>query len=301
MADEGKLPTLAVRSRFETNSALAYAKVNLTLEIKGRRDDGYHELESLVAFADFGDQLVCRSAEGISLTCEGPFAATLDSGGNLVEKAAAAYAEAFGEEGAAFHLIKRLPVAAGLGGGSADAAAVLRLLRNANGVPRDILSLVPLARRIGADVPCCLISHATIMTGIGEQLHPLSPFPPIPAVLVNPMQPLATRDVFRKLNARSPANTTDRLTLPVFETLGDLFTYAQARRNDLEAPARALLPVIGEILASLSALPGVRLARLSGSGPTCFALFENPLDAQNAANQILDGHPGWWVQPVTLR
>lgn len=282
-------------------TSFAPAKINLTLEIKGKRDDGYHELESLVLFADFGDQLSYSSAAQFSLTVGGSFSDTLDSSVNLVEKAAFAYTEVFCASSAgAFHLVKQLPVSAGLGGGSADAAAAFRLLRDANGIPDDLPALIPLAREIGADVPCCLTSRGAIMTGVGEQLHLLSPIPPIPALLVNPMRPLATRDVFLALNAGPLAKPTQEVSVPVFATSEDVAAYARARRNDLEVPARELLPEIDEIFASLSSVKGVRLVRLSGSGPTCFALFTTTTEAQEAAARLSVDRPDWWVQPVTL-
>lgn len=253
-------------------------------------------------FADFGDRLEYRPSDGFSLTIEGPFAGGLDDGGNLVEKATAAYAESFGvNNGAAFRLVKQLPIAAGLGGGSADAAAALRLLTKANGAPEEISALIPLALSIGADVPCCLFSRAAIMTGIGEQLNPLPPISPIPAVLVNPMRPLPTRDVFSKLNAGPLLETKpDPPALPSLVTLDDVLAYARARGNDLETPACALLPVIREILSILATAPGARLTRLSGSGPTCFALFATPEEAQATAEQIAADHSDWWVRPVAL-
>jgi 4-diphosphocytidyl-2-C-methyl-D-erythritol kinase len=191
----------APASRRASLAEFAAAKINLTLEIKGRRADGYHELESLVMFADFGDRLRLRPGGPLSVTTGGPFAAAL-GGDNLVERAAKAYAAAFGcEADGAFHLVKALPVAAGLGGGSADAAAALRLLMRRHGAPEDLAALLPVAREIGADVPCCLYSQAALMTGIGERLHMLGAVPPIPALLINPLQPLATRDVFREHRA----------------------------------------------------------------------------------------------------
>jgi 4-diphosphocytidyl-2-C-methyl-D-erythritol kinase len=288
-------------SRRASLAEFAAAKVNLTLEIKGRRADGYHELESLVMFADFGDRLHLRPGGSLSVTVDGPFAAALGDGDNLVERAAKAYAAAFGgEAGGAFHLVKTLPVAAGLGGGSADAAAALRLLMRCYGAPEDLAALLPVAREIGADVPCCLYSQAAFMTGIGERLHRLDALPPIPALLINPLQPLATRDVFRELGAAPLAEADGPLTAPHFKTVADLLHYARGRRNDLEPPALRLLPVIADVLAALTAAPGALLCRLSGSGPTCFALFAEMGEAEAAAAVIAGGHPQWWVQPVRL-
>jgi 4-diphosphocytidyl-2-C-methyl-D-erythritol kinase len=275
--------------------------VNLTLEIKGKRADSYHELESLVLFADFGDTLTCSPNDRFDLEIDGAFAATIDPGPNLIEKAALAYARAFGRQaGAKFHLTKRLPVSAGLGGGSADAAAALRLLRAMNEHPEDLSSLIPMAAEIGADIPCCLFSKAAVMTGIGERLHPLPPVPVVAAILVNPMQPLATRDVFQALKAGPLLESASPASPPLLSHFDDVVAYASGRRNDLEAPARECLPVISEVLSALSRSNGARLARLSGSGPTCFALFQSFQEAQDAAERIAAERSDWWVQPVTL-
>ncbi len=278
---------------------LARAKINLTLEIKGRRPDGYHELESLVLFADFGDILEYRPGGAFSLSVTGPFASALE-GDNLLEHTARAYAAlSGGEPSGAFHLVKHIPVAAGLGGGSADAAAALRMLA-AEGEPMPRSALLDLAAGIGADVPCCLLASAAIMTGIGDTLHPLPPLTPVPAVLVNPMLPLSTRDVFRELAAAPLAAAPSAPLVPAFADAAELAAYARARSNDLERPARRLLPVIGEILAVLGEAHGALLSRLSGSGPTCFALFANSPDAQAAADAIRQHRPGWWVRAITL-
>jgi 4-diphosphocytidyl-2-C-methyl-D-erythritol kinase len=210
-------------------------------------------------------------------------------------------AESFGARPRlACRLTKNLPVAAGLGGGSSDAAAMLRLLRQHSGVPTDIGALFPLAARLGADVPCCLLGRAALMTGIGEQLVPLPSVAPIPAILVNPMRPLATRDVFRALSAKPLAGDFVADTVPALPPPDALLAYAQASRNDLEPPAIALMPIIGDMLAALRVLPGALLARLSGSGPTCFALFGAPSEAAAAVETIARAHPEWWTKPVLL-
>ncbi|NJM34089.1 MAG: hypothetical protein HC850_04515 [Rhodomicrobium sp.] len=156
--------------------------------------------------------------------------------------------------------------------------------------------LAPLARTLGADVPCCLYSQAAIMTGIGERLHPLPAITPIPALLVNPRVPLSTAGVFRALTAAPLAGQPSPPVLPRFSSLNDVVDYTRASRNDLEPPARQLLPVTGYVLAALEAAPGSLLARLSGSGPTCFALFASEAEAQAAATRILREHSDWWVQ-----
>jgi 4-diphosphocytidyl-2-C-methyl-D-erythritol kinase len=208
-----------------------------------------------------------------------------------------------------------------LGGGSADAAAALRLLvcasaEGAEGIAKtqaaeaeqqpDMTAYIPLAREIGADVPACLFSRAAEMKGVGERLRHLAPIAPVPAVLVNPMVPLATRDVFRELQAPplprsgepAPKETPP---LPEFANLNALLAYARAHPNHLEAPARRLLPSIGDVLGELANAPGAELARLSGSGPTCFALFRDSTAASAAAEAITKAHPGWWVCATTLQ
>jgi 4-diphosphocytidyl-2-C-methyl-D-erythritol kinase len=282
-----------------TRAELARAKVNLTLEIKGKRPDGYHELESLVLFADFGDIIEYRPGGAFSLSVTGPFAAVLH-GDNLIERAARIYGELSGTDpGGEFYLTKHIPVAAGLGGGSADAAAALRLLM-ARGKPVEAALLLEAASRIGADVPCCLRGSAAIMTGIGDRLHPIVALAPVPAVLVNPMMPLSTSDVFRELGAEPLSAAPAKPLIPKFTGVGDIAAYAKARANDLEAPACRLLPVIGDILAALDAAPGALLSRLSGSGPTCFALFANAEDAAAGAAAIRREYPGWWIRAVSL-
>lgn len=278
---------------------LARAKVNLTLEIKGKRPDGYHELESVVLFADFGDLVEYHPGGAFSLNVTGPFASALQ-GDNLIERAARLYAAFSGaDHGGSFQLAKHIPVAAGLGGGSADAAAALRLLA-ARGEPVARAALLEIAARIGADVPCCLSASAAIMTGIGDKLHPLPPVAPAPAVLVNPMMPLSTGEVFRELGAAPLTEIPAPPSIPKFQEVADLADYAKARANDLEGPARRLLPVIGNILAMLDAAPGALLSRLSGSGPTCFALFAQTATAIGAADAISREHPQWWVKAVSL-
>jgi 4-diphosphocytidyl-2-C-methyl-D-erythritol kinase len=279
---------------------LAPAKVNLTLEIKGRRADGYHELSSLVLFAGCGDTLSLTPANDWSLTTAGPFAGAID-GGNLVERAARDFADRFGVElRLACQLTKNLPVAAGLGGGSSDAAAMLRLLRECFGIPLNPDELMPLALRLGADVPACLLGRAVLMTGIGERLAPLPPVAPIPAILVNPMQPLATRDVFRALEAPPLDPGLDARVTPELPAPDALLAHSRNSGNDLEPAAIALMPVIGEVLTALRRLPGVQLARLSGSGPTCFALFGTSAEASTAAETLASTHAEWWIRPVAL-
>jgi 4-diphosphocytidyl-2-C-methyl-D-erythritol kinase len=286
----------------------APAKVNLTLRVIGRRADGYHEIDSLVVFASVGDTLAFAAGRALTLTVGGPTAAASGAiDDNLVLKAARALAERVeGVRLGRFALSKRLPVAAGVGGGSADAAAALRLLARANRVAIDDPRLHEAARATGADVPVCLDPRPRIMRGIGEILSAPIALPRLPAVLVNPRVAVPTKDVFAKLNAprltaprlvRSPAGEQHE-ALPTDRAR--LIAYLQERTNDLEAPAVSLQPVVAEVLAALRALAGCRLARMSGSGATCFALFDQGKAAAAAARALRLKHQDWWVRAATL-
>ncbi len=282
--------------------AFAPAKVNLTLHVLGRRPDGYHEIESLVVFADAGDRLTFAQGERLELQVRGPTAEAAGTGSdNLVLKAARALAERVEAlRLGSFTLEKSLPVAAGLGGGSSDAAAALRLLAQANGLPLDDERLYAAARATGADVPVCLDPRPRMMRGIGEILSVPLALPELPAVLVNPGVAVPTRDVFAALAAPalSPAARHDDVA-PAGASAAELVSALASRRNDLEAPARRLQPVIGEVLAALRA-SGCRLARMSGSGATCFGLFDAAAAAQAAARELTDARPGWWVRACRL-
>ena len=269
----------------------APAKINLTLHVTGRRPDGYHLLDSLVVFAGAGDLLSAAPSDALSLTLSGPFAAGLHAEPrNLVLRAARALAKACGvAPHAAIHLDKRLPVASGIGGGSSDAAAALRLLSALWGVrpPPDLLH--SLAAGLGADVPVCLHPAPTRMAGVGEVLLPAPRVPPCGLVLVNPGCALPTQAVF---SAREGAFNT-ALELPAaWPDAAGMAAGLANLSNDLERPAIGLCPVIADILASLRALPGCLLARMSGSGATCFGLFPTPAQAHAAAS--LPGPSGWW-------
>jgi 4-diphosphocytidyl-2-C-methyl-D-erythritol kinase len=284
------------------------AKVNLTLRVVGRRFDGYHDLESVVAFADCADRLSLTPGPRLDVKTTGPLAqACGETADNLVFKAAQLLGERvpdlkLGE----FTLDKVLPVAAGIGGGSADAAAALRLLAQANGLAIDDPRLIEVAKLTGADVPVCLASRACVMTGVGETLMPLS-LPKMPCVMVNPRVPVATRDVFAALGLRNgdllvgAADVFQAAAWPeAGASLEDWVEALAAGSNDLEVPATRIQPVIGEVLAALSATNGAWLARMSGSGATCFAIFENTAEAQRASQEIQQGHPQWWVHAGLL-
>jgi 4-diphosphocytidyl-2-C-methyl-D-erythritol kinase len=284
------------------------AKVNLTLRVVGRRVDGYHELESVVAFADCADRLTLTPGSKLNLRTTGPLAqACGETSDNLVFKAAQLLGERvpdlrLGE----FILDKVLPVAAGIGGGSADAAAALRLLAQVNGLAIDDSRLIEVAKLTGADVPVCLASRACVMTGVGETLLPLS-LPKLPCVMVNPRIPVATKDVFGALGLRNGellVGASDVIQAVAWPEDGasveDWVEALAAGSNDLEAPAIRVQPVIGKVLSSLSATNGAWLARMSGSGATCFAIFENTAEAQRAAQKIQLDHPQWWVHAGVL-
>src|SRR5256886_510045 len=284
------------------------AKVNLTLRVVGRRVDGYHDLESVVAFADCADRLTLTPGPELSLKTTGPLASACgNSSDNLVLKAAKLLGESVaGLKAGSFVLEKILPVAAGIGGGSADAAAALRLLARLNDLSLDDERLLDVALATGADVPVCLASRACDMTGVGETLMPLS-LPKIPCVLVNPRVPVATNEVFAALGLRNGellVGVTDVLQAPAWPEEGasieDWVEVLAANSNDLEAPAMRIQPVIGEVLAALNATNGAWLARMSGSGATCFAIFENTPEAQRAAQKIQLDHPQWWVHAGVL-
>ncbi|MGB6350148.1 MAG: 4-(cytidine 5'-diphospho)-2-C-methyl-D-erythritol kinase [Pseudolabrys sp.] len=275
----------------------ASAKINLTLRVIGRRADGYHELESLVVFADVADTLTLRTSQD-GLEIIGPFAGkTGSSADNLVFKAVAAVRGRIADVKAGHFLLeKNVPVAAGLGGGSADAAAALRLIARTNGLALDDPRLFLAARAVGADVPVCLDPRPRIMRGIGELLSDPLDLPALPAVLVNPGVPLATRDVFGKL--RNGQRGSDIADVP--HDVDELIEFLEQHGNDLTSAAIACEPVIAEVLAALRGLSGVKLARMSGSGPTCFALFGCRDEAAAASQRLVKEHKNWWVKPTTL-
>ncbi|WP_025038115.1 4-(cytidine 5'-diphospho)-2-C-methyl-D-erythritol kinase [Bradyrhizobium sp. DOA9] len=284
------------------------AKVNLSLRVIGRRADGYHDLESVVAFADCADRLTLEPGDELKLTTTGPLAAACgDAADNLVLKAASLLADAVpGLKLGAFALDKVLPVAAGIGGGSADAAAALRLLARLNNLSLDDPRIQKIALATGADVPVCLLSRACDMTGVGEQLLPLA-LPSMPCVMVNPRVPVATKDVFQALGLRNGellVGVTDVIRAPAWPeeggSISDWVEVLDTVANDLEAPALRIEPVIGEVLDALRSSAGVKLARMSGSGATCFAIYGAPAEAHAAAEKIRRDHPGWWVHAGTL-
>jgi 4-diphosphocytidyl-2-C-methyl-D-erythritol kinase len=283
----------------------APAKINLTLHILGRRQDGYHELESLVAFSGAGDTLTLTPGPALALAMTGPTGAAAGAGDdNLVLRAARYLAERVeGLRLGAFHLDKRLPVAAGIGGGSSDAAAALRLLAHANDLDPHDPRLHEAARVTGADVPVCLDGRARMMRGAGESLGPLIRLPLLPSVLVNPGAPVETRAVFSRLRLQPGESRGGGRHPDIASGLDadDLLPLLVRGRNDLEDPACLQAPVIVDVLAVLRAARGCKLARMSGSGATCFAIFSTPLAAARAARAIRTQHPEWWVKTAALR
>lgn len=292
------MPALVERAR---------AKVNLTLAVRGRREDGYHDLESLVVFAAAGDELRFAPGDnGHSIIVRGRRAtAAGPTADNLVLKAARLLGERVpGLPGGTFTLIKRLPVAAGLGGGSSDAAAALRLLARAGGLAPDDGRLMEAARLTGSDVSVCLDPRSRFMRGTGHDLGTSLALPRLPALLVNPGVAVPTPEVFRRLGLKAgdgiggdPAAVMEAVVPPRRD---DLVALLATSRNDLEAPALALAPVTGAALAELRADPACRLARMSGSGATVFGLFDTCRAAAAAGKAISARHPEWWVKPTML-
>jgi len=318
---------------------LAAAKVNLSLHVPGRRADGYHQLEGLVAFADFGDELLVNSVteegateEGVpeqpleqvseqgskanagwSISLAGPFAAGLEREGpadNLIIKAAKLFHQAGGGlRGAHFHLVKNLPVASGIGGGSADAAAALRALQQLGPTPLAEEDLQALALKLGADVPMCLAQKAQYVQGVGEISTPVAVAPKLPAILVNPGVKLSTGAVFRALNA--PLLAPDFAVgeaksglpppdAPPDALLDGLIDWLSRQQNDLQPPAISEAPVIIDVLAAIERADDCLLSRMSGSGATCFGLFPSQNAAHAAARRIARDHPAWWCVDTML-
>lgn len=266
--------------------AFAPAKINLALHLTGRRDDGYHLLESLVVFADIGDRLWAEPNDRFHLTASGPFGAHVPMAGNLVERALTHDGIALP---VAVHLDKNLPVASGIGGGSADAAAALRL-RDRLGFPSMPDAAIA---ALGADVPMCMDRQPALVSGAGEQVTRIAGLAALNLVLVNPGVPVSTADVFSRRAGAFGSGLADLPAAPPVETLAAWLTH---QRNDLEPVARLMVPQIDAALAALAAQDGCLLARMSGSGATCFGVFGSKAAASAAAEAILAGHEKWWVR-----
>jgi 4-diphosphocytidyl-2-C-methyl-D-erythritol kinase len=291
----------------ETGTCLtefAPAKVNLALHVVGRRHDGYHTLDSVVAFADVGDELhfsPSRESSGIQLSVTGPFAAAVDSGpSNTVWQSWRALRDRHASKaaGIAIELVKNLPVASGLGGGTADAAAALRGLLRCWHLSLSNKELLAVAASLGADVPVSIRSTAQHMNGIGEAVSPLARWRPLSAVLVNPGAECLTSDIFQ--SSGLPLGEPAFGGLPPGVMSADVAWLRQCR-NDLQHIAIGRLPVIAETIAMLERCPGIEMARMSGSGATCFGVFPTPSEARDAARSISRARPRWWVRETTLR
>lgn len=284
---------MAIRER-------ARAKVNLTLTVRGRRSDGFHDLESLVTFGAIHDVVTLDPDATGGLVVSGPFAQDI-AGENLLARALALLrAEDPSLRLGAVHLEKRLPVAAGVGGGSADVAAFLRAVRRANAKRATGLPWLEIAAGLGSDIPVCLLDRPALVWGRGECVAPMHSLPPIHAVVVNPRLPLSTAAVFAAAKCGPTLSAEAAPTLPEFSELQALLDYMRARGNDLEAAAAGLLPAVTEIKSLLAAQADCRLAAMSGSGPTCFAVFSNPASARRAATSVSAAKPEWWVECTTL-
>lgn len=283
-------------------SETAPAKVNLALHVTGRREDGFHLLHSLCVFTELGDQLSASPAREDRLTVSGPFGADLPTGrSNLVIRAIEKFRTRFPHalpDGVAVHLEKHLPVAAGLGGGSADAAAVLRILARMAEAPIADSDLFALSATLGADVPMCLLSQTCEVMGIGERIRPLAVFPQMHLVLVNPLAPVATPDVFRRLASR------ENPPMPPLPEAMDrpaiLSLWLEDTRNDLQAPASEVVPGILPILKAIAQTPGCVLSRMSGSGATCFGLYGSAAAAHQAAHDLRENLSGYWVAATPI-
>lgn len=284
-------------------TAFAAAKVNLYLHVAPPTPDGYHPIASLMAFADVGDTVAGEPADHLSMVIDGPFGEGLSAGAdNLVLRAGKALLARAGkpEAGARLILTKRLPIAAGLGGGSSDAGAALRLLNAMHGLGFDDSALESVAAEIGADGAACLRARLLVAEGRGEILSPAPAMPPLPAVLVNPGVPSPTGAVYRAYDASGAPGGCDRPEPPPLRNPRAAAEWLARRRNDLEAPALQMEPRIGEALEALRAEPEAILTRMSGSGATSFALTATRADAEALAGKLAAAHPTWWVRACTL-
>jgi 4-diphosphocytidyl-2-C-methyl-D-erythritol kinase len=283
---------------------LARAKVNLFLHVGPPGDDGYHPIASLMVFADVGDRVSLVEGEGPPLSLTGPFADALAADAdNLIVRARDGLLAARPPTWAPFHLTldKQLPIASGLGGGSADAAAALVLMRDGLALDVGGEGLHDIAARLGSDVPACLESRPVIATGRGDRLAPAPPLPALDAVLVNPRRPSPTGPVYKAYDRAVAPQGADLPDWPVcLDGPEDVAIFLSRCRNDLEPPALVLQPAIAEVLAALSRASETLFARMSGSGATCFALCRSRTDADRLAGRLTAAHPDWWVKACRL-
>ena len=282
----------------------APAKINLTLNVLGRRADGYHELTSLVVFArDVADRVILDTSRAESFSVSGPFAGSIEGQNLVLQVIAAAKVACPDLVLGAFELVKNLPVASGIGGGSADAAAALRLIQRANSDLAATIDWPALAARAGADVPVCLACHPAMMSGAGETLRPVAILPRLTAVLVNPMAEVPrnkTAQVFAALAAKPLAADTMAAQVPILAGRDAVLEYMAGEPNSLTAAACAVVPEIVTVLAALDSLPACRMARLSGAGPTCFGIFDHSGSAEDAVHELRARYPHWWVARSNL-
>ena len=277
-------------------TVFAPAKINLFLHVGDKRADGFHDLESLVVFAALGDRLEFSDAVAPDLSLTGPFASTLEGADNLALRAARALDP---ERGARIALEKNIPVAAGLGGGSADAAAALKGLNALWQLGRSEMQLCDIAASLGSDVPACVLSRALWMEGRGERVTEIAPLPSFSLVLANLGIAIPTAEVFAALNVRSGIGAMSPPAAPI-SSVWDLVDYLDDAGNDLEAPACSLVPAIDEVLEALAHEPGCVLAQMSGSGATCFGLFQDGPWAEGAVERLAKDHPHWWVEATQI-
>lgn len=286
---------------------LAPAKVNLFLHVGALRPDGYHPISSLMTFADIGDTVAIENSAAFGFVVDGPFGHGLGDGAdNLVVRARDAVAKAFRPDWSPFTLTlhKQLPIASGIGGGSADAAAAMRLMATRNGLDSDAAgerTLLRIAAKLGSDVPVCLVGQPRLGGGRGDDLSAPPAFPDLPAVLVNPLRPSPTGAVYRGYDEAGAPGNADRPAWPAaLPTVEAMAAFLAGCRNDLEAPAIRLQPAIAGVLQRLREKPQTLLARMSGSGATCFAVCADPAQRDALAAAVAADHPGWWVRACTL-
>ena len=276
----------------------AKAKVNLSLKVLGKLESGYHDICSLVAFTDFGDQIAFEPSEKYSLAVHGPFAPDL-SGENLIDQVVSFMQEEYPNlQVGEFNLIKNLPVASGIGGGSSDAAAALRILNSMKHKELDNIDIKKVSLKLGADIPVCLKQEAAFMSGIGEHVKTLENFPKIVCLLINPGVQISTSEIFNKLNApESSGKDIEKCCFELngFSSIEGLVNYIQENDNDLQKVAEDICPVIKNIIARLEQQQGCYIARMSGSGATCFGLFNDLSSAQIAMQNIRLEEPNWWI------
>lgn len=284
----------------------AHAKLNLWLNITGKRSDGYHLLNSLFAFTEFGDQITLTDSNELTLSINGPFANALskyEPSNNLAYRAVCLLQEVYGvSQNVKIELTKNIPICAGIGGGSADAAAVLTGLNKLWRLELPMTTLASLALKLGADVPACLYSTPLLVSGVGEEIMPVTlPIQTMFVLLVNPNKPLSTPSVFQKLNYQAETKSkVNYQALPTLNTQKDVLTLLKNQTNDLEPAACEILPLIRQILSEINGFKNCLLARMSGSGATCFGLFETLNDACNAQEIYLKNHPNHWAKATQL-